>query len=204
MKILIATGNQGKLKELIEGFSLFGAAENIKFLSLNDFPEITDEPEENGKTYEENALIKAKYFAEKSGIPTIGEDSGLEIAAFPNQFGLKTKRTISAKNDREWLDKFLEMLDGEKNRSATFFSSTAFYDPTNCLEKVFLGSTSGNIVAKPETELEPGIPVSAVFMVDGESLVFSAMSNEQKNKVSHRGKAVKPMAEFLINNFAEF
>jgi XTP/dITP diphosphohydrolase len=197
MKILIATGNQGKLRELLEGFKLYGVGQNIEFLSLNDFSEITDEPEENGENYEENALIKAKYFAEKSGIPTIGEDSGLELAAFPNKFGLKTKREIPAKNDQEWLEKFLKMLENVENRQATFFSAIAFFDPANSREKTFLGTTSGTITKTPQTKLEHGIPVSAVFKVDGEIKVFSAMNKDEKNKISHRGKAVKQMAEFL-------
>ena len=204
MKILIATGNQGKLKELIEGFALFGATENIEFLSLNDFSRDFGEPEENGKNYQENALIKAKYFAEKSGIPTIGEDSGLELAAFPTKFGLKTKREISAKNDEEWLAIFLQMLAGTENRKATFFSAIAFFDPTNSREKIVLGQTSGTITAQPETELEPGIPVSAVFTPESLNKVFSSLSKMEKNQVSHRGKAVKPMAEFLKQNFAGF
>ncbi len=198
MKILIATGNQGKLKELIEGFSLFGAAENIEFLSLNDFSQDFGEPEESGGNYAENALIKAKYFAEKTGLPTIGEDSGLELEAFPDKFGLKTKREIPAKNDHEWLEKFLEMLANQDNRRATFFSAIAFFDPEKSCEKIVVGQTSGIITQNPETELEKGIPVSAVFKADGENKVFSALSKEEKNKISHRGKAVKMMSEFLV------
>ena len=171
---------------------------------MNDFSWDFGEPEENGQNYQENALIKAKYFAEKSGMPTIGEDSGLELSAFPTKFGLKTKREIPAKNDEEWLSKFLEMLDGMKDRRAEFFSAIAFFDPTNSREKVVLGSTKGNITQKPETELEPGIPVSAVFTPESLNKVFSSLSKMEKNQVSHRGKAVKQMAKFLKQNFAKF
>jgi XTP/dITP diphosphohydrolase len=197
MKILIATGNKGKLRELLEGLALFKLEKDIEFLSLNDFPRNFEEPEENGKNYEENALIKAKYFAGKFNIPTIGEDSGLELAAFPDKFGLKTKREIPAKNDQEWLEKFLKMLESVENRQATFFSAIAFFDPANSREKTFLGTTSGTITKTPQTKLEHGIPVSAVFKVDGEIKVFSAMNKDEKNKISHRGKAVKQLAEFL-------
>lgn len=203
-KVLIATSNQGKLKELIEGFKLYKADKYFKFLSLNDFSQYFDDPEENGENYEENALIKAKYFAEKFNIPTIGEDSGLELAAFPDKFGLKTKREIPAKNDDEWLEKFLEMMKTEENRRATFFSATAYFEPETKKLATFLGTTSGEITHSPETKLESGIPVSAVFKVDGEIKVFSAMNKDEKNKISHRGKSVKKMAEFLINNFAGF
>ncbi len=64
-------------------------------------------------------------------------------------------------------------------------------------KEVFFGKTSGMITAHPEAELEPGIPVSAVFCADGETQVYSALSREQKNKISHRGKAVAQLHEFL-------
>lgn len=198
-KILIATGNKGKLREIKEAFDLYGASEFVEVLSLKDFSHNGEEPEETGKDYQENALIKAKYFAEKFNIPTIGEDSGLELKAFPEKFGLKTKREISAKSDKEWLEKFLEMLEKTNNREATFFSSTAFFDPQNKNFAKFLGTTSGEILHKPEADIEKGIPVSAVFRVEGAAKVFSAMDKNEKNKVSHRGKSVKQMAEFLRN-----
>ncbi len=202
-KILIATGNQGKLRELLEGFRLYGATKNIEFLSLNDFSRDFTEPEENGKNYQENSLIKAKFFAELFQIPTIGEDSGLELEAFPEKFGLKTKREISAKNDEEWLKKFLEILENQNNRRATFFSAITFYNPQTKNFAGFLGKTAGIITKKPETSLEPGIPVSAVFKADGQSKVFSELRKDEKNEVSHRGKAVRQMAQFLINNFVK-
>ncbi len=194
-KILIATGNAGKKKEML---AFFKELEGIAFLSLSDFPSV-EEPEENGKTFEENAMIKAKYFAEKFDIPTLGEDSGLILSAFPEKFGLKTKREITAKNDMEWITIFLEMLEGIDDRRATFYSAMAYYDPKTKTAKTVLGTTSGVIEDFPQTPLEKGIPVSAVFTPEDLNQVFSAMSKMQKNKVSHRGKAAKLMAKFLIS-----
>lgn len=192
-KILIATGNPGKKKEML---TFFNDLDGIEFLSLADFPE-TEEPEENGKTFEENAMIKAKYFAEKFEIPTLGEDSGLILSAFPEKFGLKTKREITAKDDMEWITIFLEMLEEVEDRGATFYSAMAYYDPKTKVEKTVLGTTTGVIEDFPQTPLEKGIPVSAIFTPEDLNQVFSAMSKMQKNKVSHRGKAAKMMGEFL-------
>ena len=194
MKILIATGNEGKKKEMLEFFS--SIQEKVTFLSLNDFPTV-DDLEENGKTFEENALLKAQYFGKKFQIPTIGEDSGLILEAFPKKFGLKTKREISASSDEEWLEIFLKMLENQPNRNATFYSAMAFFDPKTNTSKTFLGTTSGTICEKPEAELEKGIPVSAVFICEGETKVFSAMTRAEKNRISHRGKSVKKMVDFL-------
>jgi len=195
MKILVATGNQGKKKELLEGF---GPLPNIEFLSLQDFPEV-EEPEENGMSFQENALIKAKYYAEKSDCVCLGEDSGLILEAFPEKFGLKTRREIQARDDVHWLGQFLEMLEEVDNRTATFYSSIAWYDPETDKSFVVEGQTKGEITEFPQAPLEKGIPVSAVFIPEGHDQVYSAMTKQEKNTVSHRGKAVMGMADFLKN-----
>ncbi len=192
-KILIATGNKGKKKEML---SFFKGIEGVEFLSLKDFPEV-EEPEENEKTFEENAMVKAKYFAEKFNIPTLGEDSGIKLSAFPEKFGVKTKREIKAKDDIEWLSKFLELLEKEENRTATFYSAIAYFDPVKKIEKTFLGQTSGTITEFPQTALEQGIAVSSVFIPENHDMVYSAMTKKEKNQVSHRGKSVQKMGEFL-------
>lgn len=197
MKLLIATTNEGKKRELFEAFEKYGLT-GIEFLSLRDV-EVSGEPDENASTFEENALIKAKFFADQTGIPTLGEDSGLILSAFPEKFGVRTRREIDASTDEEWLEKFLKILESEENREATFYSATAFFDPVNKESATFLGSTTGNILLEPQTEIEPGIPVSTIFLAQGQTLVYSALSPDEKNQISHRGKSVKQLAEFLHN-----
>ena len=196
MKLLIATTNKGKKKELFEAFQQYGLSD-VEFLSLGDV-DVSGEPDENAATFEENALIKAKFFALQTGIPTLGEDSGLILSAFPEKFGVRTRREIEAETDKEWLDKFLQILLPAQDRTATFYSATAFFDPQTQESVAFLGTTSGEILQNPQAELEPGIPVSAVFLADGKTkLVYSALSKEEKNQISHRGKSVKLLVEFL-------
>ena len=197
MKLLLATTNEGKKKELLAAFEANGFS-GIEFLSLKDV-EVSGEPEENSETFEENALIKARFFAEQTGIPTLGEDSGLILSAFPKKFGIRTRREITADTDEEWLENFLKILEGETNREATFYSATAFFDPTTKEVATFLGSTAGNILLAPQANLEPGIPVSAVFLANGQKEVYSALSYKEKNKISHRGKSVKQLILFLRN-----
>lgn len=194
MQLLIATGNEGKKKEILEFFE--NLAQDFEFLTLNDFPAI-EEPEEDGQTFEANALIKARYFAKAFGIPTISEDAGLILEAFPEKFGLKTRREIQADMDEEWLDKFLSLLEGAPSRAATFYSAMAFYDPQTDEEQVFMGECRGLITQQSETSLEGGIPVSAVFRPEGFDMVFSAMTKKLKNEISHRGKSARKMEEFL-------
>ncbi|MCF7917493.1 non-canonical purine NTP pyrophosphatase [Candidatus Gracilibacteria bacterium] len=193
MKILIATGNEGKKKEMLE---VFGKLKFVEWLFLKDFPKC-NEPAEHGKTFEENALLKARFFGDRFGIPTIGEDSGLILDAYPEKFGVKTRREIMAKTDVEWLRIFLEMLESQKNRKATFYSSMAHYDPQTKENHIVLGKCVGQITEFPQAPLEKGIPVSAVFIPDGHDLVYSAMSKHEKNSVSHRGRAAHAIVEFL-------
>lgn len=195
MKLLLATTNEGKKKELLEAFAQNGLSD-IEFLSLRDV-DVSGEPDENATTFEENALIKAKFFSEQTGIPTLGEDSGLLISAFPEKFGVRTRREIDASTDEEWLDQFLEMLEDASDRTATFYSATAFFDPQTGESVTFLGTTSGRILTEPQADLEPGIPVSAVFLADGQEKVYSALTRQQKNEISHRGKSVKQLVSFL-------
>ncbi len=199
MKCLIATTNEGKKKELLEALASNGIV-GIEFLSLRDV-DVSGEPEEKAETFEENALIKAQFFALQTGLPTLGEDSGLILSAFPEKFGVRTRREIDAATDEEWLEKFLHILKEESDREATFYSATAFFDPETKEYATFLGSTSGNILEEPQTDLEPGIPVSAVFLANGQSRVYSALSRNEKNEISHRGKSVKQLGEFLHNKF---
>ncbi|MCK5460598.1 non-canonical purine NTP pyrophosphatase [Candidatus Gracilibacteria bacterium] len=200
MRLLIATGNEGKKKEILEFFETLSP--RFEFLTLKDFPEI-EEPEENGSTFEENALIKARYFGEAFEIPTISEDAGLVLDAFPEKFGLKTRREIEADTDEEWLEKFLFLLEGEVSRGAAFFSAMAFYDPQKKKEQVFMGKCEGVIIQQPEVGLEEGIPVSAVFQPEGADTVFSVMSKIEKNEISHRGKSARKMEMFLFQNFRD-
>ena len=195
MKLLVATTNEGKKKELLEAFDKYGLS-GIEFLSLRDV-EVSGEPDENALTFEENALIKAEFFGLQTGLPTLGEDSGLILSEFPEKFGVRTRREIDAKTDEEWLEKFLKIMDTASDKGATFYSATAFFDPASKESATFLGSTSGVILDRPMAELEKGIPVSAVFLANGQDRVYSALNRDEKNEISHRGKSVKQLVDFL-------
>ena len=185
-KIILATGNAGKKKEIL---SFFPKNCGIEFLDLKNFEDIP-EPEENAETFEENALIKAKYYAEKFNIPALADDSGYTIEAFPEKFGVRTKREIQADNDIVWLEKFLEMMQDQENRKAHFSCGIAYFDPEKNISKTFLGETFGVMVDFPQAPIEKGIPASAIFIPEGHDEVYSALSPKEKNEISHRGKAI--------------
>ena len=195
MKILIATHNQGKFKELMEVLHDLP----FEFVSLKELG-ITEDVEENGKEYEDNAIIKAEFFGKLTNLPTIADDSGINIDALKGELGVKTRRWGAGEhaNDKEWLDYFLNRMNTETNKKAEFISVVAFYRP-NEESITFRGECIGEILDKPQIELEPGIPLSAVFLPEGKDKVFSALGTEEKNKISHRGKAIKKCYEYLQN-----
>jgi len=192
-KILIATHNQGKFKEIVEFLNDLPFA----FISLEDL-QITDDIEENGKTYAENAQMKANFFHNLTGLPTVADDSGIEVNALKGELGVKTRRWGAGEeaDDKEWLEFFLEQMKDEKDRSARFvcFIATSGFEEQ---KGPFEGDCLGNILYRPASHMEPGIPLSSVFLPLGAKKVFSALTKAKKNAISHRGKAAKLLREAL-------
>lgn len=196
-KILIATHNFGKYKELMEVLEELP----ISFVSLND-EKIEDDVEENGDTYEANAIIKAEFFGRLTGLPTIADDSGIHVDALEGELGVKTRRWGAGgqATDEEWLNFFLNRMQKEENRKTEFISVVAFYLPGE-ETLTFRGECKGEILPNPQVDLEPGIPLSAVFLPEGKNKVFSALSKHEKNEISHRGKAIKQCHDYLLRHF---
>lgn len=193
-KILIATRNAGKFKELMEVLEPLP----FKFVSLND-EKIEGDILESGQTYEENAALKAEYFGKKADLPTLADDSGIVVEALSNELGVQTRRWGAGEkaSDEEWLNHFLARLADESNRQAHFISVIALYWPGQSTQ-TFRGECKGTILKKPAVKLEPGIPLSSVFKPDGKEKVFSALSKHDKNEISHRGQAIKKCAAYLL------
>lgn len=193
-KILIATHNFGKYKELME------VLEDLpfKFVSLND-EKITEDVEEHGETFEENAILKAEFFSRLTGLPAIADDSGIHVDALNGELGVKTRRWGAGADasDEEWLAHFLDRMAKEENRRAEFMACIAFARMGE-QTLTFRGECVGRILDSPKTEIEHGIPLSSVFLPDGKDKVYSAMSKQEKNEISHRGIAIKKCYDYLL------
>lgn len=194
MDILIATKNPGKFKEIAE----FMKGLNLQFVSLSDLGIEHDFPEE-GLTFEENALGKARFYSELTGLATLADDSGIFINALANELGVKTRRWGAGEKvtDEEWLAHFMERMRSEPDRNAKFVCAAAFVSPDE--ELVFMGETTGQITDRLEAPIYSGIPLSSVFKPEGSDKVYSLLSLEEKNKISHRGKAFKQLFDRISN-----
>ena len=194
MRLLIGTRNRGKFIEISEVLGDLGLA----LLSPGDL-KITADPKETGSSFCENALLKAKHFYEHGGaVPTIADDSGIVVEALEGELGIHTRRWGAGPNasDREWIDYFLQRMEEEENRKARFVCNLAYIDPAG-KEHLFEGSCEGIITPSLMADYLPGLPISACFLPEGFESVYSAMTVDQKNAISHRGRAVHTFKRFL-------
>jgi XTP/dITP diphosphohydrolase len=199
-KILVASTNPGKLKELRE--MLEG---DIEWVSLADFPNI-DEIEEDGKTFAENARKKAIGYAKTTGLWTLADDSGLVIDALGGQPGVKSARFSGDKEssrgllDHKNMAKVLTLLQGvpKEKRTARFMCCLCLASP----EKVLI-ETEGKLegVITNEQAGENGFGYDPIFFVPKLNKTVAQMASVEKNAISHRGNAIrkfKPILEELL------
>ncbi len=193
--LLLATSNAGKVTEMRE--ALQGL--DLDLLSLRDIPAIAA-PDETGTSFEENAEQKARHYFGASGLPVVADDSGIHIDALAGELGIHTRRWGAGPDasDAEWIRFFLDRMRHEKNKRAQFVCVIAHLDAAGTLH-LFRGECRGVITDTLEVEYLPGLPLSACFRPDGETHVFSALSLAEKHEVSHRGRALLRLREFLQN-----
>jgi XTP/dITP diphosphohydrolase len=193
MQLLIGTSNKGKIQEIRDALS----SVSVTIVTPTELG-ITGLPEEKGTTYEENARQKAAYYHRQSGLCTLADDSGIIVDALQNELGIHTRRwgKGSDATDYEWVQFFLERMRAEKKRDARFLCMLCYIDDKG-VEYVFEGSCSGVITKELEAEYLPGLPISACFKPNGYEKVFSALSVDEKNAISHRGKALQAFVHHL-------
>lgn len=180
-RLLVATGSAHKLIELQR---LFGDLP-IDLVTLRDVG-ITDESPEDGATFEENALQKARWYAQSSGEWTLADDSGLEVTALNGAPGVYTRRYAGANaTDVQNYEKLLAATVGVADRTARFVCTIALIDPVNGSERTFRGECNGTLTTAPRGEF--GFGYDPIFEVEGRTMAERAP--EEKDALSHRGRA---------------
>lgn len=190
--ILAATTNKNKLKEI--RFILNHRKLFIK--SLEDFEKFPD-VEENGKTFEENAIIKAEAYFKYANIPTIADDSGLEVPALGDEPGIFSARyagpsATDGQNNQLLLSKLSAL--SEQHRSARFVCTICYKDANIC--QIFRGETWGTIISGPRGE--NGFGYDPLFYVPELGKTYAQLDKEEKNQISHRSKAIKLLEQFWV------
>lgn len=198
MNLVLATNNPNKIKEI--DVLLSGLPVTIK--TRDDFADFPD-PDENEKTLEGNALIKAKEICSFTKMPSAADDTGLEVEALGGAPGVYSARYAGPDGNAERnIEKLLRELsqDADNNRDAMFRSVIALVYPDG-REFLFEGIVNG-IITKEKTG-ESGFGYDPVFIPEGFSKTFSEMTLEEKNQISHRGIALRKMKDWLLEELSK-
>lgn len=189
-RIIIATANQGKFREIRDYLAGFFD----QFYSLADFDEIIDVVEDRG-SYMGNAWKKARKIGNRFGMNTLADDSGLEVDALQGRPGIFSSRYGTSDEDR--IERLLGELRGVpvEQRTARFKAYLAYYLPVGGQVSIFYGSLEGYIGL--EKRGRKGFGFDPVFMVPHLGKSLAELSMEEKNAISHRGRALAQFREFL-------
>jgi XTP/dITP diphosphohydrolase len=189
MKYLLASFNPSKLREIKSILP-----ETFEIVCLADIPG-AEEPEEDGDTLEANAKIKAEYGYRLTGLPTIADDTGLLVEALNGRPGVYSARYAGEPSNAERnMQKLLEELQAVNNRNAEFRTViTLMQNDGNLM--YFTGVLKGEIADAPRGT--HGFGYDPVFIPEGDNRTLGAYSSEEKNKISHRAKALEKLATYL-------
>ncbi|HVV55826.1 MAG TPA: non-canonical purine NTP diphosphatase [Mucilaginibacter sp.] len=191
VQLVFVTNNRHKLDEVAQ--KLNGA---IRLLTLSDIG-VNEDIAETGKTFEENASIKSHYIYDRYDRNCFADDSGLEVDALNGEPGVYSARYAGKHGDHDAnIDKLLAMLEGIENRKARFVCIISLVWKDR--EYFFDGTVTGTI--RHERAGTGGFGYDPVFQPDGYDITFAEMSMEEKNRLSHRARAVEKLVEFLNRN----
>lgn len=189
MDILLATQNEHKKEEIL---SILPNSLRLKTFADYNFQENI---EETGRTFQENALIKAQAGYNLANIPCFSDDSGLVIEALNGEPGVYSARYAETGSFADNINKVLKNMKGAKNRKAYFISVICWVNGDEI--KYFEGKINGTI--STEIKGEQGFGYDPIFIPDGYLKSFAEFSANEKNKVSHRALALKKFVRFLEN-----
>jgi len=192
-ELLIATANQGKVREIQR---LLGALP-IAIRTLAEFPLIKP-VDESGDTYEANALLKAKAYARETGLWALADDSGFEVIALGGRPGVFSARYAGAgASDDDRISLLLQEFRDRKSDDprARFVCVAALADPQNEVTLVAQGTCEGIVVT--ESRGKNGFGYDPIFVPDGFKQTFAELSAEIKNAISHRARAIHSMRSHL-------
>jgi XTP/dITP diphosphohydrolase len=191
--VVLATRNEGKLRELAR---ILGS---VPLAGLDEFPG-APEVAETGATFEENALLKARAIAEFTALPSVADDSGLCVDALNGMPGIFSARWSGTHgDDKANLDLVLAQIsdvpDDRRGANFTCAAAVVFPDGTS---HVVLGQVSGQLIR--ERRGSGGFGYDPIFVPDGYDVTTAEMTAEEKDAISHRGKAFRALAPFITGN----
>lgn len=198
-ELLIATHNAGKIREL-DGLL---ANLPLRLRHLSEFPNI-EEVEETGKTFAENAELKARLYSRRTNLWTLADDSGLEVDALDGAPGVFSARyggtqATNAERNARLLDELSRAPDPQ--RTARFICAIALYEPEGGTTKIFSGACEGRIAQHPRGD--KGFGYDPLFIPAGYAHTFGELPDELKQQMSHRARALAGVRAYLDGLFSQ-
>ncbi len=194
MKIVLATGNRKKIDEFRAMFEDTG----LRVQTLGDYPGLALPPEE-GLTFEENALEKARFVVRATGVAVLSDDSGLVVDALGGRPGVFSARYAGeGATDSDNVKRLLHEMKGleDEKRTARFVCVLAYVTPDG-VEKTFTGTLEGRIAEAPSGT--GGFGYDPVFFIPSKGMTAATLSMEEKNAISHRAVALGRFREWLVS-----
>ena len=194
-RLVIGTKNEGKVSELA---GLFGTLP-VRLVSLNEFENVP-EVEETGKTFLENAILKARAFASMTGLPAVADDSGLEVEALDGAPGVLSARYAGETSTfPEKIERLLAEVEaaGAADRSARFVCSMAVADTGGKILFTADGECRGRLAEAPRGS--SGFGYDPIFIPDGYDRTFGELPGDTKQEISHRARASKKIIRYLLD-----
>ena len=189
-RIVLATGNKGKIREFERAFCHM----NITCVPVKDIVDVP-EPEETGTTFMENAILKAKYYSEKTGLPCLADDSGLAVDALDGAPGVYSARYAGTHGDDEANnEKLIRELQGKSDRTAHYVCALALVYPDG-REVTAEGYCDGLVQDEPKGD--NGFGYDPYFYVPEFKKTMAELSIEEKETISHRGRALRELINKL-------
>lgn len=205
LKLLIGTQNRAKQQELKQILSKLALQNKTKLQIV--FPAdlgLIEEPEETGQTIEENSLIKARYYFEKSGLPVLTDDGAFEIDALGKAPGAQAKYWAGPTlDDQKIIEKTiyeLQKYPDKKNRTARLTICLTYYDGNNTIQSH--GSIEGYIAGKPSKKLIKGFPYRALLIVSGKEKYYDELTAEEHARFNHRERALRDLFGKILNTIS--
>ncbi len=196
-KLLVATHNEAKLKELKQ--FLKPLLPQAELVTLSDL-QIIDEPQETGATFRDNAKLKAEYYSKLSKLPTLSDDGGLIINSLNGEPGVHSNRWMGHQGTGQELIKYcLNRMNGipKHKRSARFETCLYYFDPIKNRHAYETGVIEGSISEKASAKVQVGYPYRSVFIVSKFNKFYTDLSIDEHSQINHRLQAIKRLAQKL-------
>ncbi|PIY68963.1 non-canonical purine NTP pyrophosphatase [Candidatus Roizmanbacteria bacterium CG_4_10_14_0_8_um_filter_39_9] len=203
MPLLLATHNKAKLEELKLGTA--NLSPTLSIFSLDDL-HISQDPEETGKTFLENSILKAKYYGKLSGLPTIADDGGVMIDILNGEPGVKSKRWVGHDGTDEELMAYtlLRLINIPiEKRLACLQTVITYFNPLNGTLFSETGKISGHIALRASSRPTNGYPYRSLFIVDKYHKYYDELTDEEHKKTNHRRIALERLIKKIKVNLIQ-